>query len=219
MHRATTFAPAPAFGKLLPNFCTTVRTYLRRSCGIYFYDHGTSPFSLVPEDPPEVVPANIGYRPGQPVVPQHPSDIEALHSEPTIAVHQSISNFIVILAPQLANASMQLGNLGYGLAPIFAAFLLARYRTLSSSQLRQLLLKKTRIRFVLTLVRRKETFQTDIEARRRILLRGNLHFSPRSQESTTYHLPASRLSVAVLTTPSWVRCTLARIRPTYLLHT
>jgi hypothetical protein len=101
MNRVTTFAPVPAFGKSLPNFCTTVRTELRRSCRIYFYNHGTSNFSLVREDHPKVVPANMGYRLGQPVVPQHPSGIEAFQGEQTITIDQSISHQVMMLTSQI----------------------------------------------------------------------------------------------------------------------
>jgi hypothetical protein len=64
---------------------------------------------------------------------------------------------------------MQLRNLGDGFTTILAALLLARYRTPASAQLRQLLLKETRISYALTVVRRKKMFQTGIDTNGRVL--------------------------------------------------
>src|SRR6516165_1999301 len=204
MNRVTTVARVPAVGKLLPNFYATFSTELRGSCGIDFYNHGTGTLSLVREDHPKVIPANIGYRLGQPVVPQHPTDIEALHREQTIAINQSINNLVVILTSHIANTSMQLGNLGDSLTTLLAALLLARYRTLAPAQFRQLFLKETRISYMLALVRRKEMFQANIDANGRILTRRNAYLAEITRENYVplagLQLERGRLNYALVRT-------------------
>jgi hypothetical protein len=83
----------------------------------------------------EARPRYVGNRLGESVVPEHPLDVHAFHSNLTVARNQLIGNFMPVFVAQVSNSRMQPSNFLALLGSVFTSKFLAGKRSLCSSQL------------------------------------------------------------------------------------
>lgn len=58
----------------------------------------------------KLVPSRIQHRTGKPVVPQHPFDVEAFHSDSTLAIAQFGCNLVMLIAAGISNTGMKVSD-------------------------------------------------------------------------------------------------------------
>src|SRR5271165_2629338 len=93
----------------------------------------------------EARPCYVGNRSGKSVVPDHPLDVQAFHSNLAVARDQVIGNFVPVFSAKVSHSSVQTVDLSTLLCPVASALLLATERSLRTPQLRQIAFKKTRV--------------------------------------------------------------------------
>ena len=100
---------------------------------------------------------------GKSVVPDHPLDVEAFHSDPALARSQLIGNFVPVLVPKVSHPSVQPVYPSPLLCPVASTLRLATERSLSAAQLRQFLLKVARVSYSFSVRSRYELRQPDVK--------------------------------------------------------
>jgi hypothetical protein len=105
---------------------TARRAFLTGSVRGYLDYLTTSSFSLVRQYCDEARPGYVGNRSGKPAVPDHPSDIQAFHSELAVARNQIIRNFMSVLLAKVCHARVQPTKSVFGFPTILSTLLFAR---------------------------------------------------------------------------------------------
>jgi hypothetical protein len=72
---------------------------LAGALGIHFHHHDASSFSLASQGCQKAAPGGIGNRTTESAVPQHPLDVEAFHSNQTVATAQLQSYLVTMFLP------------------------------------------------------------------------------------------------------------------------
>ena len=158
----------PALAQLLVYLASASAAFLTCVPGVDPHNPDTGAFSLVLQLAQEAAPRDILNRTGQPVVLDHPLDVQVLHSDQPVTTRQVQRHLEMMLAPQIRNASMRLGQLLHRLAPVLSPQLLPADRTLLAPQLGQCVLEKPRILEVLAIGRGQEVLQAHVYADGRI---------------------------------------------------
>lgn len=114
----------PAGADVLPLFQgllrhgTTLRARLRSSPRIHFDNLNTRTFSVAFENLKELAPASIQHGTGEPVVPRHPTDVQAFHRDQTVPVNQLPRDLVVLIPPVIRHCGV---GAGYCLAGLCAS--------------------------------------------------------------------------------------------------
>lgn len=162
---------------VLANFRSASTALLTRTPRIYRNHSGTGAFSLVSQDHQEAAPCGIRNCPAEPVVPDHPLDIQALHRDQTVATNQFQSCFIMMLAPLVRDMGMKNANDFDGFTSIRSALLLATQGALGAAQGREFFLKKTRVFDDPSIRSGQEVFEANIDSHGGQCTRLNVDFA------------------------------------------
>jgi len=167
IHHQTATAPVNTYAQVLGDERTAAGALLAsvvREHSLYFT---TGSFNLVREYYDEARPGHVANRLGKPVVPDHPSDVQAFHSDLAVAGNQIIRNFVPVLVAQISDTCVQPGDSSALLGPIVTAKFLAGKRSLRSSQHREFSFKKPGVLNFEAIGRGKKMRQSDIKSGRR----------------------------------------------------
>ena len=167
----------PPLAQFLVDYHSTPTALLTGVSGIDLYKPSTGTFSLLLQPAQEAAPRDILNRTSKLVVPNHPTDVQILHSDKPVATNQRQRHLMMMLVPQIRDTSVCPSQLLDFLLPIFSAFLLTADRTLLPAQLRKLSLKETRILDVLAVRRGQKVLQANVNANRRVLTRLDLNIA------------------------------------------
>ena len=143
---------------------SATRTLLRSAPRIHFHHCDTGAFGLVSQDHEEAAPGGIHDCPAEPVVPDHPSDVQAFHRDQAVATDQVQSGLVMMIAPLVGDVGMKNADNLDGLAMIRSALLLSTDGTLCTTQGREFLFEKARILDNLTVRGGQEVFKTHVDA-------------------------------------------------------
>src|SRR6266540_3643387 len=83
---------------------------LAGATGIDFRNLHAGTLSLAAQDAAEAGPAGIRNRPAQPAIPDHALHVQALDSDEAKATDQLEGGLVMMLAPQVLDASVELGK-------------------------------------------------------------------------------------------------------------
>lgn len=203
----------PANREVFAYLSVAAAAFLACSPGVNFHEHDASLFSFASERCQKNGPTSIGNRTSQPVVLEHPDDVQAFHSDEPVSTDQTISDLMMMFPSQVPYPSMHLLEASNCLLAILPACFLPADRSAEPAKFGEYDLQVSGVRLVVAFGIGKEGLQAYIDANRGRVL-GLIGRVPRSQDRTRYHLPASILSVAVFTVPSKGRCNLTRMTPT-----
>jgi hypothetical protein len=146
--------------------CSTAAAFLAGACWIDSDNLDTGTFSLAFEDANEAAPGSITDRASQPVIPDHPSDVQAFHRDDSEAAHKIERYFVVVIAPLFTNAEVDTSQLSDSLFPVFPATPFSTDRSGSATQRRERRLQVSRIFNMFTVVCCQERFEADVNATR-----------------------------------------------------
>jgi hypothetical protein len=143
-HKAAT-ASVNAFSQRLGNVLAARGADLARVVRGHLFYFTTSLCNFVCEYGDEARPCYVGNRSSKSVVPDHPLDVQAFHSNLAVARDQVIGNFVPVFSAKVSHSSVQPADLSTLLCPVASTLLLATERSLRTPQLRQIAFKKTRV--------------------------------------------------------------------------
>ncbi len=158
-------ATVGAHVQILLNRAPTLTAILTGSPWINFYDFNTGASSLVFKDADELVPTSIGNRSGKPVVPHHPLDVEALHSDLAIATDQNVCGLVRVVASLIRNACVNALQLSHGLPPVFTPDLLAAHGTTGDPQCGNARLQESGVWNLKTIRSSKKVCESNVNSR------------------------------------------------------
>jgi hypothetical protein len=138
IHHKAAFASVNAFSQRLGNVVAARGADLARVVREHLFYFTTSLCNFVCEYGDEARPCDVGNRSGKSVVPDHPLDVQAFHSNLAVARDQVIGNFVSAFSAKVSHSSVQPVDLSTLLCPVASTLLLARERSLRTPQLRQL---------------------------------------------------------------------------------
>jgi len=182
----------PPLAQLLADYSSAPAAPLTGVPGIDPHKPRTGSFSLVLQRAQEAPPGNILNRAGQPVVLDHPTDVQVLHSNKPIATNKLQRHLMMLLAPQIGDTSVCSRQPLDFLSSVPAALPLPANRPLLSSQLWQLGLKKARVLNVLAIRGGQEVLKANINPDRRINARRNLNLAKVTRKN---RIPAVSLAL------------------------
>jgi hypothetical protein len=107
-HGVTALALMPAVAKLFLGDQSTSWACLRGSTCVNFEYPNTGAFSLVLQDRKKLVPARVLHCTGQPVVLDHPFDVQAFHRDSTVAVYQFGRDLVMPITASISNMRVHL---------------------------------------------------------------------------------------------------------------
>src|SRR5271165_5576128 len=145
IHHKAAFASVNASCQRLGNVLAARGADLARVVRGHLFYFTTSLCNFVCEYGDEARPCDVGNSSGKSVVPDHPLDVQAFHSNPAVARNQVIGNFVPVLSAKVSHSSVQPVDLSTLLCPVASTLLLASERSLRTPQLRQFACKKTRV--------------------------------------------------------------------------
>jgi hypothetical protein len=158
------WALVPANREVFTNLAAATAALLACATGIDFHNYNTSFFSFVFQYVHEAAPSGIRDCPGQPVVPEHPLDVQAFDSDQTIGKDQTTGDLKVMLAANVLDASMNPLQTMDGLPSVLPAFLFATDGTTVAAKNGKLVLEITRVRLGLAVTGCQEVRQTHVDA-------------------------------------------------------
>jgi hypothetical protein len=106
------------------NNLAAFRTLLRCPSRVHFHECDPGAFSLGSQRQQEIAPGNIADRAGQPIVPEHVLDAQALDRDEPVATDQLQGDLVVMLATKVLHASVSLRDRLASLAAVLAPLLL-----------------------------------------------------------------------------------------------
>ena len=137
----------------------TPGTLLACPARIYLKQSHPGSFSLGFEYRDELAPASVTDRSGQPIVPEHPQDVQALNRDQAEATHQKIGNLVRMFPTQVGDPRVLLSKLPRCLLAIARSKLLPAHGAPCPSQHWQLGLEKSRVGYVFCVTGRKEVLK------------------------------------------------------------
>jgi len=90
-------------------------------------------------------PCYVDNRSSKSVVPDHPLDVQAFHSNLAVARDQVVGNFVSVFSAKVSHSSVQPVDLSTLLCPVASTLFLVRGRSLRTPQLRQIAFQKSRV--------------------------------------------------------------------------
>ena len=163
IHLETTFASVNAFSQRLEDVLAARGADLARVVREHLFYFTTSLCNFVCEYGDEARPRYVGNRSGKSVVPLHPLDVQAFHSNPAIARDQVIGNLVLVFSAKVSYTSVQPVDLSALLCPVAFTLLLATERSLRTPQLRQIAFKKTRVGNLFSVRSRGELSEPNVQ--------------------------------------------------------
>jgi hypothetical protein len=145
---------------------SAARALLASPRRVHFHELDTGAFSLMSKRAQEAGPSGVRDRTGQPVVPQHATNVEAFHSDHSIATYKFERCLVTVFPAQVANPGMTPAEPFDSLAPVSPTALLATHRPAPPSEFGQIGLEEARIRFSAPVTGRQERVQSNIDAYR-----------------------------------------------------
>lgn len=112
----------------------------------------------------EARPRYVANRSGKSAVPDHPSDVQAFHSNFSVAINQIIRNFVLVLAPKVGDTGMYSGYPSLCSPSVSPISLFSRKRALSTPEFREFLLEISRVVYLLSVRSGEEVRQSNIES-------------------------------------------------------
>lgn len=150
------------FGQLFQDDRTAATALLACSTSRDLHDRNTGTLSLVFQRRQEAAPGGVRNRTAQPVVPEHPSDVQAFHRDETVATAQFQSSLVSVISPQVRNPGVQLPKLLHGLLAVLAALLLSAHGSAGSSEGWKLGLQVSGVGLVLAIGCGQKAFDADV---------------------------------------------------------
>src|SRR5262249_47823967 len=108
----------PPDGEILADKGTAAAALLARPPRIHFHVGDPRTLSLGSQRKKEARPAGIADRSGQPVVLEHPPDVQALDRDEPVATDQLQGDLVVMLLAEPSHPDMDLGDLPPRLAAV-----------------------------------------------------------------------------------------------------
>lgn len=146
------------FGYFLPAY-----TLLACALGINCHELHASFLGFALQHAQEAAPGDIADCPSQSAVPEHPTDIQAFDSNQAISKDQFQSYLVMMLAPKVADASVDFLDTTNSLPPVASTLFLSTDSTTRAAQSGQSILEITRIWFLLALTRSEKRFQPHVD--------------------------------------------------------
>lgn len=160
--KPTVGAGVHALRQGLAYFAAATTALYACSCGTYFHDLRTGSFGLVAKNVHEAGPASIGDRTSQPVVLDHPLDVQALHRDQSVRSDEIQSGLVMMLPSEIRDASMKATNLGACLAAVLAASFTATDDSLCDAQGGQSRLEVSRVFYTFAIGSSEEGFKSNV---------------------------------------------------------
>lgn len=129
-------------------------------------------FRFAAQECDEVVPSSITNTTSQPVVPEHPLDIQAFNSDGVVSVDQSSSDLVVHVHSGISHLSVQGRDTLLDLFPGGTALLTARQGTLAATKILEVAFQGTAVSEGVTFGSGGECLEPDINAYRSRTTRG-----------------------------------------------
>lgn len=120
--------------------------------------------SLAYQDLREGIPSCIADTASQPVVLQHPFDVQALRSDDAVSVDQRTRNLVVEVATSVADLRVKGHHSRLNLLPPIAAVLAAGQRTLPAAKFWQDIFQRPTISQLVAVRRGDERFQANVDS-------------------------------------------------------
>src|SRR5208283_5600850 len=117
-HHKTASASVNAFSQRLENVLAARGADLARVVRRHLFYFTTSLCNFVCEHFDEARPCYVGNRSSKSVVPLHPLDVQAFHSNPAVARDQVVGNFVPVLSAEISHSSVQHIHLSTLLYPV-----------------------------------------------------------------------------------------------------
>src|SRR5271165_3811013 len=163
IHHKAAFASVNASCQRLGNVLAARGADLARVVRGHLFYFTTSLCNFVCEYGDEARPCYVGNRSGKSVVPDHPLDVQAFHSNLAVARDQVVRNSVSVFSAKVSHSRVQPVDLSALLCPVASALLLARERSLRTPQLRQFAFKKTRVGNLFSVRSRCELSEPDVK--------------------------------------------------------
>jgi hypothetical protein len=135
--QATGRTVVPANGEFLVDLRPAPAAGLACPSGIDLHHCDTGSFGLVSQGRQERRPSDVCNRTGQPAVPHHPRDVEALHRDEASATDQRNGCLVSMVLPTATNLRVYRPKLLHGLSAVVATLLLSADGTPCAAQLRK----------------------------------------------------------------------------------
>jgi hypothetical protein len=176
-YKTTERATVDTLRQALPNLRVATAALLACAAAINLYPQPTSSFSLVSEGFQKASPAGIGNRAGKPVVPEHPTNVQAFHRDYPVATNQFESSFVPVIVSATCYSGVQSLKTNDSLFPVSSALLFAAYRSAQPTKFWRLLFEKPWIWFMFTVRCGEKILNADIYPDRRQVVRLNCSIS------------------------------------------
>src|SRR5271165_5904554 len=163
IHHKAASASVNAFSQRLENVLAARGADLARVVRGHLSYFTTSLCNFVCEYGDEARPCYVGNRSSKSVVPDHPLDVQAFHSNPAVARDQVVGNFVPVFSAEISHSSVQPIDLSTLLCPVASTLLLASKRSLRTPQLRQIAFKKTRVGNLFSVRSRRELSEPNVQ--------------------------------------------------------
>jgi len=163
--------------EFLSDLTATPTTRLARHARVDFYDRNTGTFGLVSQRCQEASPRGIGNRPTQPMVPDHPLDVQALHRDEAVATAQIQGSLVSVVASQILNFSVKPTQVLRRLLAVLASLFLAANCATGSAQGWEFRLEISRVGLVMPVTRGQEALKPNVDTNRRIVAGGHDNFA------------------------------------------
>lgn len=150
--------------------------------GVDLHKPDTGAISLVFQRAQESAPRGILNRLGQPVVLEHPLDVQVLRSDKPETTYQVQRYFVMVFTPEICYSGVSSGDLFVSLSPVFAAELLAVDRPLLAFELRKLVFVEPWIGDMLSVGCAQEMLKANVDSDGRSFTWLNLDFSEIARE-------------------------------------
>lgn len=167
----------PTYREVFVYLLAATAALLACASGIDFHNRSTGFFGFVLQDANETGPTGVTDRAGQPAVLDHPSDVQAFHSDQAVATDQTTSDLMMMLAPQIANADIHGSKASNGLTTVEAKPFLPTDGAALSPKFRQLSFQKPGIRLAFPVTGSQKRFQPQVDSNRRIVALRNGDFT------------------------------------------
>ena len=157
-------AGVPSLAQFLWDFDATTGAVLGCPSRIHGHDFRSGSFGLAAKDVHEAGPAGIGDCTGERVVLEHVGHAQAFHPDQAVQPDEKQSSLVMMLVPQVADASMQDADSARCLSAVTTTSLFARGRALQSAKLGNLGLEVARVLDALTVARGEKRFEPYVDA-------------------------------------------------------
>ncbi len=177
MKRRATRTRMPALGQELQLYLSAAMARLACSSGVNLDNLNTGSFGLVFEYLKKLAPASILNATGQPAVLGHSLNVQALHSDKSVASYQVQCSFMMMVPTAVGDARMESSHCANGLSPILSPTPFSADGALRQAQSRKTIFEMARIYDSLSVRRGQEGFQTNVDTGWWVLARGHTNFT------------------------------------------